>query len=73
MTNGFTGDEAFEATLFGGPAKTDDGAAKKEPVNPLVEPEEDKGVSAADVLDAFLNGAGISRVEIHHPCRQEAA
>jgi predicted component of type VI protein secretion system len=63
-----TGDEAFEATLFGSPEKSDDAAAKQDPVNPLVEPEEEekeKGVSAADVLDAFLNGAGISRAEIH--------
>jgi predicted component of type VI protein secretion system len=60
-----TGDEAFEATLFGGPTKAEDEAEKKEPVNPLAEPEEDKGVTAADVLDAFLEGAGISRAEIH--------
>jgi len=58
-----TGDEAFEATLFGGPAKPN--AADIEPVNPLVDQPEEKGISAADVLDAFLEGTGISRSDIH--------
>ena len=62
-----TDDDAFNATLFGGPVKIepgDDGYIEVE-TNPLHEPEATPEMSAADVVDAFLKGTGISRSDIH--------
>jgi type VI secretion system FHA domain protein len=67
-----TGDEEFQSTLFGGTAKEvkDEQDADKidKHANPFEAPpekSESQSVSPADLLDAFLEGAGISRSEIH--------
>lgn len=64
-----TGDEAFQSTLFGGPAKVAkikeaSGKIDKQS-NPFVPPEQPKGLTPADLVDALFDGAGISRSEIH--------
>lgn len=64
-----TGDDEFQAALFGGPvsAKTH-GEIAAEPItgiNPLIEPDKPAGASAADLVEAFLQGAGIDRGDIH--------
>jgi predicted component of type VI protein secretion system len=66
-----TGDKAFQHAIFG------NNAAKKQPVkaesvdnapNPFAEPEPQEQRTAADLealLDAFLDGLGIDRAELH--------
>ena len=64
-----TGDAAFKSTLFGGPAGDAQVEETSEEVDdqakPVAPPEPLKEVSPADLLDALLEGAGISRSEIH--------
>jgi predicted component of type VI protein secretion system len=67
-----TGDEEFQSTLFGETAKEvkDEQDADKinKQSNPFEAPpekSESHSVSPANLLDAFLEGAGISRSEIH--------
>ena len=64
-----TGDAAFKSTLFGGPAEeaqveetSEEVGDQAEPVAPPAPPQE---VAPADLLDALLESAGISRSEIH--------
>jgi predicted component of type VI protein secretion system len=66
-----TGDEEFQAALFGGPANAKtNGKSKPETAiaaepNPLMTPDDPEGVSADELVDAFLQGTGISRNDIH--------
>jgi predicted component of type VI protein secretion system len=64
-----TGDEEFQSTLFGGPAKEveveEDSDKIDQQSNPFEPPEEPKGLTPADLMDALFDGAGISRSEIH--------
>jgi predicted component of type VI protein secretion system len=64
-----TGDEEFQATLFGGrieDAKTQaNGEMVDQQQNPFTAPEEPKELSPADLVDALFEGMGISRSEIH--------
>ncbi len=63
------GDEAFHSTLFGGPAKKvevgEDADKIEQQPNPFSAPEEPQELTPADLLDAFFDGARISRSEIH--------
>ena len=64
-----TGDDEFQEALFGVPvtgkvstrseSKTDSG------FNPLMQSDEPQPTSADDLTEAFLQGAGISRADIH--------
>ena len=62
-----TGDQEFHSTLFGAPAndkKQTAGAAKED--NPFEAPQvESNGAATEDLLDAFLEGLGIERSELH--------
>ena len=64
-----TGDAAFKSTLFGSPAEEAQVEETSEKVDdqakPVAPPEPPNEVSPADLLDALLEGAGISRSEIH--------
>ena len=65
-----TGDAAFKSTLFGGPTEeiqVEETTSEKvvEQAKPVAPPEPRKEVAPADLLDALLEGAGISRSEIH--------
>jgi len=64
-----TGDAAFHSTLFGGRAEEAQVEETSEEVveraKPVAPPESRKEVAPADLLDALLEGAGISRSEIH--------
>jgi predicted component of type VI protein secretion system len=64
-----TGDQEFQSTLFGGPAKevtVDDVQDKFDnQENPFEPPKEPKELTPADLVDALFDGAGISRSEIH--------
>ncbi len=70
-----TGDDAFQAALFGGPVngkangkghdKGTDTTSSDQENNPLLEAEKPQGVSAKEVIDAFLTGAGIKSADIH--------
>jgi len=64
-----TGDEEFQSTLFGGPPKEveleEDGDKVNQHANPFDPPEEPKGITPADLVDALFDGANISRSEIH--------
>ena len=64
-----TGDAAFKSTLFGGLAEEAQVEETSEEVDdqakPVAPPEPPNEVSPADLLDALLEGAGISRSEIH--------
>jgi len=64
-----TGDDEFQAALFGGPvsAKTNGKSAPEAvaEINPLLEPDEPAGIPANDLVDAFLQAAGIGREDIH--------
>jgi predicted component of type VI protein secretion system len=69
-----TGDEEFQSTLFGGAAKEAEASFDElskqidkmpDPVAAAEPPEKAKGPTPADMLDALLKGAGISRAEIH--------
>ena len=64
-----TGDAAFKSTLFGSPAEeaqveetSEEVDDQAEPVAPPAPPQE---VAPAELLDALLESAGISRSEIH--------
>ena len=64
-----TGDAAFKSTLFGSPAEeaqveetSEEVDDQAEPVAPPAPPQE---VAPAELLDALLEAAGISRSEIH--------
>jgi type VI secretion system protein len=67
-----TGDEEFQSALFGGATAEvepephikapEPAPAKRERANPLDGPVE---VTAEDLFDSFLDGLGISRVELH--------
>ncbi len=64
-----TGDAAFRSTLFGGPAedaRVEVTSAKVDvQEKPAAPPAPPKKLAPADLLDALLEGAGISRSEIH--------
>jgi len=64
-----TGDDAFQEALFGTPvngkANGVDKSNSDHVKNPLLEPEEPQGVSANDLVEAFLTGAGIDSADIH--------
>ena len=64
-----TGDQEFQATLFGGPQKAkpdeDDPHKIDQHENPFQAPAEPAPVGAHHILDAFLDGLGIDRSEIH--------
>ena len=64
-----TGDEEFQSALFGGPAKEDKIEADKDKIdqksNPFVPPKGPPDLTPADLVDAFFDGADISRSEIH--------
>ena len=64
-----TGDAAFKSTLFGGPAEEAQVEETSEEVDdqakPVARPEPPKEPAPAELLDALLEGAGISRSEIH--------
>lgn len=64
-----TGDEAFRSTLFGAPPKEISVKEVNEKIdrqeNPFAPPEPPKELTPEDLLDALLEGAGISRSEIH--------
>lgn len=65
-----TGDEEFQSTLFGGPAKEVkieelDKEKMDRQDNPFAPPEKPKELSPADLIDALFDGAEISRSEIH--------
>jgi len=64
-----TGDQEFQSTLFGGPAKEVKVEEVDEKVdegpNPFAPPEEPQALTPADLMDALLKGAGIDRSEIH--------
>ena len=63
-----TGDDAFQSTLFGGPAKEakikEDADKIDQHSNPFSAPEELQELTPADLVDAFFDGAGISRSDI---------
>ncbi|MFQ5548243.1 MAG: type VI secretion system-associated FHA domain protein TagH [Woeseia sp.] len=64
-----TGDEEFQAALFGGPEKGA-GVEKASEMadrqrNPFAPPEKSGQLTPADLLDAMLESAGISRSDIH--------
>lgn len=63
-----TGDDAFQSTLFGGPAKEvkieEDADKIDQQSNPFSAPEEPQELTPADLVDAFFDGAGISRSDI---------
>ncbi len=62
-----TGDEEFHSTLFGAPTndkKIPDAVEKQE--NPFEAPQvESNGTGSEELLDAFLEGLGIDRAELH--------
>ena len=62
-----TGDDEFHTTLFGAPTndkKVTDAVEKQE--NPFEAPQvESNGTGTEDLLDAFLEGLGIDRAELH--------
>lgn len=60
-----TGDNAFQAALFGTPANGKDKPNSDPAKNPLLAPEEPQGVTAKDLVEAFLTGTGIDSVDIH--------
>ncbi len=64
-----TGDEEFQSTLFGRPAKEDKVEEVSNKIdkqsNPFAPPEEPQELTPADLVDALFDGAGISRSEIH--------
>ena len=64
-----TGDEAFRSTLFGGPAevaRVEESSEKNDvEAEPAAPPAPPKELTPADLLDALLESAGISRSEIH--------
>lgn len=60
-----TGDDAFQEALFGTPVNGKGESRSAPAKNPLLEPEEPPGVSAKDLVEAFLTGTGISREDIH--------
>lgn len=60
-----TGDGAFQAALFDTPANGKDASNSDRAKNPLLEPEEPQGVSAKDLVEAFLTAAGINSADIH--------
>lgn len=60
-----TGDDAFQAALFGTPVKGKDKSNSDHAKNPLLEPEESQGVAAQDLVEAFLAGTGIDSADIH--------
>jgi predicted component of type VI protein secretion system len=64
-----TGDAAFKSTLFGGPAEEAPVEETSEEVDdqarPAAPPKPPKEPAPAELLDALLEAAGISRSEIH--------
>ncbi len=64
-----TGDDEFQSALFGGPAKevkVEEAADKVDKgENPFAPPEKPVALTPADLVDAFFDGAGLSRTEIH--------
>ncbi|MFQ6005024.1 MAG: type VI secretion system-associated FHA domain protein TagH [Woeseia sp.] len=64
-----TGDEEFQAALFGGAEKESSVEKASEMAdnqqNPFAAPEKPRDLTPADLLDAMLQSAGISRSEIH--------
>ena len=69
-----TGDEEFQSAMFGGDSKTEEPKTNPDPL-PEPDPEislpstsDDSGpvnVTAEDLFDSFLDGLGVSRVELH--------
>jgi predicted component of type VI protein secretion system len=64
-----TGDAAFKSTLFGGPAEEarveETSEEVDEQAKPVAPPKPPKQPAPAELLDALLEAAGISRSEIH--------
>jgi predicted component of type VI protein secretion system len=70
--NEITGDDEFQSVLFGKePEKPDpepevaDESANDDSANDKSAAEKDVGVTAEDLFDSFLDGLGVSRVELH--------
>ena len=70
--NEITGDDEFQSVLFGKePEKPDpepevaDESANDDEANGKSAAEKDVGVTAEDLFDSFLDGLGVSRVELH--------
>jgi len=63
-----TGDDEFQSVLFGKEPKKVEPEPEPEPVAESANDEsadQDVGVTAEDLFDSFLDGLGISRVELH--------
>lgn len=62
-----TGDEEFQSALFGTTRMDKDHAANgsKGPKNPFMPEPQPKGPAGEELLAAFLEGAGVSRDDIH--------
>jgi len=64
-----TGDGAWQSALFGttkmDSAHARNGRAARQPANPLRDAPNDAGPSGEELLEAFLQGAGVERDDIH--------